>query len=204
MSRTRLNGPALGRKAATKSLAPTHVVFCEGSTEKHCLESLRQHHRMPSVQVHVVDCGAEPGRVVREAAARLKELRRTTPDARVHVVFDRDEHPHFKAAVDQARQLGLHLGVSNPCFELWAMLLHVDQTASLDTSEAQHRLKQLHPGYCHHRNPRLDRATVLANLPAARRRARALAERARSLDEPLPNPCTTFHELVDAIFPSAP
>ena len=40
----------------------------------------------------------------------------------VRAVFDRDNHPRFGEAVELCRKHGVHVGCSNPCFELWLIL----------------------------------------------------------------------------------
>lgn len=51
-------------------------------------------------------------------------------------VFDVDEHPHIPDAKQQARDNGILLAISNPCFELWALLHFQDQTAHIERRDA--------------------------------------------------------------------
>lgn len=118
----------------------------------------------------------------------------------VHVVFDRDEHRYFRDSIRRARDLGLSLGVSVPCFELWALLLHQDQTAALSGRQVQEKLKEAHPGYCHDRHPYLCLDSVLAGRAVAGERARWLASRAGDTGDEFANPTTTFDLVLTEIF----
>lgn len=45
-------------------------------------------------------------------------------------------HPGLTDAIEQARQNGIWLAISNPCFELWLVLHFQDQSAWLDSDGA--------------------------------------------------------------------
>ena len=52
-------------------------------------------------------------------------------------VFDTDAHENLPHAIEEARQSGIAVAVSNPCFELW-LVLHVrEQTAYIDRHDVQ-------------------------------------------------------------------
>ncbi len=192
---------SLDRKVATRKPATVHWVFCEGKTEKDCIDRLRQRYRLPSVRVEVVGQVGEPKKVVQEAAKKKKEMSgsKHLPTV-IHVVFDRDEHKYFDSAIDRARALKLSIGVSVPCIELWAVLLHQDQTAPIHRHDVQKLLKQIHPNYCHDTNPLLDPAVVADNRKYAATRAHSLARRALYAEKEFSNPSTTFSLVLNAIF----
>lgn len=61
-------------------------------------------------------------------------------------VFDVEwpaNHPHLIRAVQLAQTHGIHLAISNPCFELWLALHFVECRSWLDTAQAG-RLKNKH------------------------------------------------------------
>jgi hypothetical protein len=61
-------------------------------------------------------------------------------------VFDVEwpqNHPHLREAVQLAKDNGIRLAVSNPCFELWLILHFEDQTAHLNTDQAERRSRKL-------------------------------------------------------------
>lgn len=183
----------LRRGHGKRTLPPKLVVICEGMTEKVCLDELRSTWRIPSLHVRFVGSGGDPSAVVR----RAKEERGRGTE--VWVVFDRDEHAHWRDALDRAHALRLGIGVTNPCIELWALLLHQDQTAHIERDVAQRLLRDLHPSYHHERHPCLDLRTVLDHLTKAHGRAEVLITRASEAGEPYGNPTTRFHLLVDRL-----
>lgn len=190
--RTRRRPPPLQRSTASVTTRPAIAVFCEGGTERAVLEAMRVHWRIAELRTSIV--GGDPSHVV-ELARRTQRSYR--PDElEVWVVFDRDEHPHWSSAIDRALQCRIRLAISNPCIELWGLLLHRDQTAHLSRDQAQRELKRLHKGYDHTRSPYLDPAIALQYLDDAERRARRLCERAHADGDPWRNPITTFSELV--------
>lgn len=133
------------------------------------------------------------------AKEKKNELKRESGAWTIHVIFDRDEHPCFQEALEQARANGFCVGYSNPCIELWAILLHQDQTAWIDRKQAQSRLKRIHPGYCHKSRPILDLATVMNGLEDASRRSKSLQRRAREAGNPFGNPTTEFFRVIEAL-----
>lgn len=189
------------RSPNLRPLRRIHVVLTEGKTEARFIEGLRQRHRLSNVQVRVVGQIGDPGRIVQEAKARRDELSgegRHGDDWLVHVVFDRDEHPRFAAACEEARRCSFVLGVSVPCFELWLILLRADQTAHIDRATAQRRCRQLHPGYCHNSNPVVEVASVTEEeLRAAADRCQRLRDRADG--EHFRNPSSTFSLVIAEI-----
>ena len=60
-------------------------------------------------------------------------------------MFDRDEHPHFDAAVELCKAHHIGVGRSNPCFELWLILHERDYDRYDHRHAAQAQLKALHP-----------------------------------------------------------
>ncbi|MEZ4463029.1 MAG: RloB family protein [bacterium] len=149
---------------------------------------------MPVARVVVTGQAGDPWALVEQARLLRREHRRS--EVETWVVFDRDEHPRWADAAQRARDLGLHLALSNPCIELWGLLLHQDQTAWIHRHDAQRALAQLHPGYHHDKAPWFDLPTVLAGLEAAEARAELLARRATEAGDPLGNPTTSIHRLI--------
>ena len=87
---------------------------------------LVRHYRLSGVQVE--GTGLDPKTLVRKAKEmRQREKRQGDPYDQVYCVFDRDEHPLFDQASDQAMQSRLELVRSWPCFEYW-FLLHFRYT----------------------------------------------------------------------------
>ncbi len=180
------------------------LIVCEGRiTEAGYFKDLRAAFRNPLVDVEIDDAGGVPKTLVERAAARKREAERDAKSRRdeflsydeVWCVFDVDEHPHLPDARQQARDHGIDLAVSNPCFELWALLHYQDHTAHLERGDARRRLKshlplyekslpftQLHPAYAE-----------------AVRRAQELDRRREDADDPGGNPSTGVYRLTERI-----
>ena len=103
----------------------------------------------------------------------------------VWCIFDVEwpqNHPNLDRAIARAREQGVRVAVSNPCFELWLALHFEDQTAWLDTAAAT-RLRRTLDGTS---GKDLGGETYMSRRAAAARRARALDERHRGNDTEFP------------------
>ena len=180
------------------------LVICEGTvTEAGYFKELRSLFRNSLVEIEIDDEGGVPKTLVERAAARKRAANRDARRQRdeflrydmVWCVFDVDEHPHLLDARQQARDNGIDLAVSNPCFELWALLHFQDQTAYLERGEARRRLKEHIPGY--------EKALPFKRLhPAyaeAVRRAQNLAHRREEAQDSDGNPSTGVYRLTEII-----
>jgi hypothetical protein len=84
----------------------------------------------------------------REATANAKrEKDENLKYDHVWCVFDIDEHPFVPEAKRQARDNGIEVAVSNPCFELWALLHFCDQRKHIERRPLHHKCKEHMPGY---------------------------------------------------------
>lgn len=163
------------RRKAQRQPAERLLIVCEGSkTEPLYLGEIRQQLRLPSanVQVQPAAYGTEPLRIVEYAERLFIEGQRAlgiharTFD-RVVVVFDRDEHHIYHAALQRVAALNGRLKndervkvpfeavVSVPCFELWLLLHFEDVFAPLHRDEAIVRLRGYLAGVSAGVNPRL-------------------------------------------------
>ena len=145
-----------------------------------------------------------PDTLVRRARERVRCNRRRSKRADPHFdeiwcVFDTDEHPNLPGAIDDARQSGIEVAVSNPCFELWLVLHVEDQTAHVHRHEVQRRANEL--GLSDGKkiiNAAWSR--LIEAFETAKQRARALDERHEGNDSPpRSNPSTDVWRLVDRI-----
>ena len=136
------------KQAASQGLGYDRLlIVCEGSkTEPQYLNDIRRALRLPTAHIHVLpsSLGTEPIQVV-ESAQGVFENGTPRIQARsfdqIYVVFDRDDHLTYAAALQQAQALDgkLHNDakqkvpfkaiVSVPCFELW-LLLHFEQVST--------------------------------------------------------------------------
>jgi len=113
------------------------LVVAEGTTEAEYVDLLRREEHLRLVDVVIVADAGVPKTVVERAAEKMKAAKREARRARdenlaydeTWCVFDVDEHPNLAEAKQQARDNGIQLAISNPCFELWLVLHFQDQFA---------------------------------------------------------------------------
>jgi hypothetical protein len=135
------HGKNLKRKTGIKPVRTTFRVYAEGvSTEPEYIDALK---RLPefaeviSVDVSIEESGATPMHLVESACV---DRRRADLDVDFYwCVFDVEfpqRHPHLDRARQMAKDNGVHLAISNPCFEIWLVLHHRRHAGHLSTAEA--------------------------------------------------------------------
>lgn len=117
-------------------------------------------------------------------------------------VFDVEwpkNHPDLSQAVQLANDHGIHLAISNPCFELWLILHFEDQTAFMITSVAERKSRKLDG----RSGKRIEPAQYMEHRQTASQRAALLAERHARNDTSFPrdNPSSRMIDLLAAIEP---
>ncbi|MDO9617584.1 MAG: RloB family protein [Pseudomonas sp.] len=205
----------LKRRAAVRQPYERLLIVCEGAqTEPQYLREIQQTFRLATAHVQVLhsQIGTEPQQVLEYALIVFKEGDR---DRGVHagefdrivVVFDRDEHKTYHAALAQAAaQSGkirndncaavpIDVVASVPCFELWLLLHFEDVHAPLHRHEALERLKMHLPSY--EKGSGGHWATALDRVELATQRAQRLAKTATAHDGT--QPYTAMHELVSRL-----
>lgn len=201
------------RRKAQRQPAERLLIVCEGSkTEPLYLGEIRQQLRLPSanVQVQPAAYGTEPLRIVEYAERLFIEGQRAlgiharTFD-RVVVVFDRDEHHTYHAALQRVAALNGRLEndervkvpfeavVSVPCFEMWLLLHFEDVFAPLHRDEVMVRLRGYLAGYAKGQGSHW--TVTRERLDVATARANALLEAGHTADDGA-QPYTNMHELV--------
>lgn len=200
--RNRRRRPA--RRSPSRDPKPLILCVCEGKvTEPEYLKGFVAHCRNPRVEVDI-DAGQGVPRTLVEQAKRRKqaaekEARQQKDDNfkfdQVWCVCDVDEHPNLHEAQVMARDNGIKLAVSNPCFELW-LILHFRESPG-----AQHRhrmteiLKAHLPGYDKH----VDFVQVASGYEEAVQRAGRLDRMAAEDREAGRNPSTGVWRLTESI-----
>ncbi len=177
------------------------LIVCEGSkTERNYFHDLAVQYRLGDGVVKVVGLGQTPMQVVKEAQRlRRSEHRMGAVYDKVFCVFDRDEHNEFEQASTMARNNGIDLARSWPCFEFW-FLLHFHYTrvpfarsgSNSPADACLRELKERWPEYAKNLE-RLFQA-LRNSLEDAKRHAERAARDAAQTEEP--NPSTEAHELV--------
>ncbi len=192
----------LRRRGATREPLARVLIVCEGQvTEPHYFNQLRHLERCPvALKLHG---GAVPKTLVEMAVKMKKESgaragRKRDQNLRydhVWCVFDVDAHPSIADALQQARDNGICTAVSNPCFELWALLHFQDQTKSVTRQVVQSLCRKHMPGYA----KELPCEELIAKCEDAVARSTALVKWHSDRGTPGGNPSTTVHELVRLI-----
>ena len=186
-------GKSLRRKVATRAPRRTILVFCEGErTETDYLEALK---RDPAVRdiasvdirIHQDSLGYAPLTLVRAAVeARARAADEEGEIDEVWCIFDVEQpknHPNLKEAIALARDRGVHVAVSNPCFELWLILHFQDQSAPMTSKDAIDLRRSLDNS----RDKGLDGYLYMPQRDQAARRARDLDDRHKGNATRFPN-----------------
>lgn len=122
------------------------MVFCEGkNSEPDYINGIK---RLP----HVVEdtslsLDLDPGQGVPVTLVKRAVGRKQDPEVdECWCLFDVEwpkRHPNLKEARDLAEANGIHLAISNPCFELWLILHHQDFTRFASTEEVERKSRLL-------------------------------------------------------------
>jgi len=180
------------------------LVVCEGKkTEPLYLKRFQHHVRNQRVHVEPLGPAGVPLTVVQTAIdlrhQAADEARRQRDENllwdQVWAVFDMDDHPNVADARQLAMTHDIRLAVSNPCFELWALLHFADQRAHVERGKLRAALQQHVPGY----DKELPFAKLHAGYSEAVRRARELDDAAIQAGRPGRNPTTDVHFLTEII-----
>jgi hypothetical protein len=201
-------GYTLQRPRRPRVVGRKVVIVCEGrETEPGYFKGIRQFKGIPKELVPVIHPNAtDPLSIVSKVInvrQTYKDAREWTTDDEAWAVFDGDEHmrgnpANWEAAILLAKSKGIHLAVSNPCFELWYLLHYQEQNGCLSPQEALRSLRGHIRDY--EKSKRLWPEPLQSRTEDALSRARQLARRAA--DDGLPphtNPRTGVCDLVDSL-----
>jgi hypothetical protein len=180
------------------------LVLTEGTkTEPQYLSGIVNSLKNPRVSIQIAKQHGVPVTLIREAKSLKDASRQLAESAKDHnlaydavwCVFDVDDHLGISNVKEMARDNGIELAISNPCFELW-LLLHFRESPGM-----QHRqkivelLRQNVAGYV--KDIRFD--LFAGKHIDAKGRARRLDHLADACGEPGQNPTTGVYRLIEAI-----
>jgi len=179
---------SLRRRGPTRTRYPRILIVSEGKvTEPGYFNEMQ---RIERRQVALnFESGMTPKTAV-ETAARLKREYNE-----VWCVFDIDSHPLVPDARQQARDNNIELAISNPCFELWAVLHYQDQHAHIERPKLRELCRRHMPGY----KKRLPFVELFPHIEEAIRRAEDLEQMHKGRGTAGENPSTGVHRLVRSI-----
>jgi|ERR1700722_20391802 len=198
----------INRRRATRDPKHRLLVVSEGAvTEPGYIAKFQHEVRNSRVHVEVAGQHGVPVTLV-EIAVRLREAARVEAKRQrdenllwdeVWAVFDVDSHPNLDAARKMAMDNSILLAISNPNFELWALLHFQDQRAHIERDKVRSALQGHMPGY----DKELDFRRLHPTYADAVKRAQELDVEAERYEDPGRNPTTGVFRLTESIRTSA-
>jgi len=147
-------------------------------------------HGVPKMLVQ----SAENRRQLAEDAARRASDENLAYDS-VWCVFDVNDHPNVADAKEMARDNGIELAVSNPCFELW-LLLHFRESPGMQHRRKIQTMLKVHVAEY---DKSINFAKFRPHCVIAAGRAHKLDRLAERVNKPGRNPTTGVYRLLEAI-----
>ncbi|SCD36699.1 RloB-like protein [Streptomyces sp. TverLS-915] len=146
MSRRQIRGgQKISKPRARRQEHRKFLVVTEGTrTEPQYFENLAALLNAKAVQVvkvKPVGIGRDPASVVKEAERRRRQERKGgDPFDEVWCVVDVDQHETLPRACKEARDLGIEMAISSPCFEIWLLWHFENRTRWIDAGELKRLL----------------------------------------------------------------
>jgi hypothetical protein len=196
-----------------KQLTPVrtfHLVLEGTNTEFHYFRALEKTIADTKIALTYERGAGSPGTIANKSVQILEDLRRSSRkesyEARdqVWAVFDRDEHADFAAGVDKCTANGVHLAVSNPCFEIWLIFHLGDFDRPDDRHQVQACLSKLLPEYDPKGAKTANFDKLLLNLKQAEMRAVACRTRRQEEGGAVQRPLTDVDKLTMELRPPPP
>ena len=155
------------------------------------------------VRLDTKEYGMAPLNLVQQAReyqktnVRLQRRGQEVDFDEIWCVFDVDQHANLTQAINEARQSGISVAISNPCFELWLILHYEDQTAHIHRHDAQNRAQALGAIKGKHLESS-NIETLLSGYDDARLRAQTIQKHhSANGSDPNANPSNNVWELID-------
>ena len=195
-------GKSLKRKVGTQKVKRVIVVFCEGEGSEpdyvNGLIQLPEVANNASLNVQLSTQHGVPYTLV-DKAVNLKKLDPEVDEC--WCLFDVEwpqNHPRLQEAVNRANAVeGVHVAVSNPCFEVWLLMHYRKVTAFLTTDQAEQQSRAEDGREGKH----IVAGKYMGNRAQAAQRARELEVRHQQNGTVLPhdNPSSGMFKFLEAI-----
>lgn len=176
------------------------LVVVEGETERNYFNGLKE--RDSDIKIVLERPGpADPFRLVKTCIDHMEDKDVNIDDGDLAIcAFDMDENPpeRIARAAELARENGMIIALSNPCFELWLALHYQDVYRPVDRREATAMVKKHFSRY----TKTCDLGAVIARRENAMRRSRRLmgiAGATDAMDLIDLNPASSMHIALEAI-----
>ena len=202
--------PNLKRRGTRREPKWSFILFCEGkNTEPEYFDAINRKYRDALISLKTYPAVGVPYTIAEKAVELAQSLgldrrSRRKKDSfeendQVWAVFDRDEHPRFEEAVAHCERHGVHVGRSNPCFELWLVLHEVDFDRAEHRHEMQKILETLRPEYDRDSGRTPDCDEMVTRVEEAEERSERQLQNHKQGGSPYGNPSTTVGRLTRAI-----
>lgn len=204
MKRTFPKEKKFTRNVWKKKVKMKIYVICEGGvTEPKYLDAFAKEFGNGLVEVKPIGASGVPLTIVNKAIELTKELNRKAKDSfdkefKVWGLLDVDDHPIIEAKI-KARDNGIPLAISNPCFELWGLIHIKEHDKNLHRHDLQRLLSVEMPKYHHDKNPIFDYDLLRGKYLVAKERALRMIKRRSEEDNAEGNPSTNVHDLLDLV-----
>jgi hypothetical protein len=195
---------SLSRAKASKTPHQRFLIVCEGEkSEPDYLQGIRVLCRGQLIQIEIVGGAGQTKKVVEravqlknEAKARAKRNKDKFENFdRIWCVIDVDDHPLLQEALIQARDHGILVTLSNPCFEVWVVLHHRDHRQSVTRAALQSECKSHYN--CKDKHVEFDR--LWPSYPEAKERASLLRGWQIDMGRHYGDPWTDFDLLIEEL-----
>jgi hypothetical protein len=128
------------RKPTGRTINPTFFVFCEGRTEELYVNYLKSKYRLPIF----IDAKTAGNRITEKCINSYKRDKVIHPKDKTYLMYDLDAPKMLEKLQAISNTILLS---SNPCFELWFLLLYQEQTTEISTKKCIDSLKSHHNTY---------------------------------------------------------
>lgn len=198
------------RSIGTKQPKPKILVICEGKiTEPKYFQDFKDWCGNSLVTVTTLGGCGVPISVIERAILEKEQLARAAKASKnsfdthfeVWAVFDRDVHPkqQLHQAIALAKKNNIPIAYSNPCFELWGLMHYSCEARPGHHHETQKRLKLVHSGYCHEKNPVLSFTQLQPKYVSAVSNSIQALKNREAEGQTYGDPSTTVHLLTERI-----
>jgi hypothetical protein len=169
---------SLRRRTPFQEPRKRFLIATEGTvTEPHYFNEMRR--LLRSIIVLRIVKGGKPKALVERALEEQEKAARAAENEgddflrfeEAWCVFDIDDHSLVAEAKQQAREHGIHLAISNPCFELWLLLHFQEQRANIKCKSVQGALRKHLPEY--DKKPECEKLLLLLDDAMQRRPTRS-------------------------------
>lgn len=201
----------LQRKQARKTELDRFLIYCEDKYAGPDYFQGIQRDLRAGDRIKILGDFGEPFNLITKAkkhmkSARLRREDKFAPYDQVWCVLDVEApvpHPALQKALKIARESGIKVAASNPCFELWA-LIHLSKTTKYMTNDqAQDALEQItEVGYTIEDKKIKNIDLLVKNKEHACEHARYLRDQLGKSNPVEHNPSTNVDVLVDILYNS--